>query len=262
MRSTIVEEVWQGWHSAGSAAAYAVRERKEPSVSATTVLGRHVRVLQILRHLQSGSSFNVQELAGRLDVCRRTVFRDLSLLRDAGIKLFFDDELECYRLAPHDDLLVTPELDADELTTLVTAVHLSMLQGIPSCRDMLRRTTNKLLALSPFHVRHSVTCLAGSCVVDTPADDYSPRTIRVVHQVLQALRQRRTLQVRLCTSHPEGPLDTNLATYQVLVNINAWQVTGRSSHHGAVRTFDPRHVAQADITDEIYAIPRGYRTSR
>ena len=115
-----------------SAAASARRERKEPSVSATTVLGRHVRVLQILRHLQSGSGFNVQELAGRLDVCRRTVFRDLSLLRDAGIQLVFDAERECYRLAPSNDLLVMPELDADELTTLVTAVHLSMLQGIPA----------------------------------------------------------------------------------------------------------------------------------
>ena len=27
------------------------------------------------------------------------------------------------------------------------------------------------------------------------------------------------------------------------------------------RTFDPRHIAQADITDEVYAIPRGYRTT-
>jgi len=49
---------------------------------------------------------------------------------------------------------------------------------------------------------------------------------------------------------------------QHIVNINAWQVTGRSSHHNAVKTFDPRQIAQADITDEVYAIPRGYRTSR
>jgi predicted DNA-binding transcriptional regulator YafY len=221
-----------------------------------------VRVLQILRHLQSGSGFTVQELAGRLDVCRRTVFRDLSLLRDAGIQLVFDAQRECYRLASHDDLVVMPELDADELTTLVTAVHLSMLQGIPSCRDILRQTTNKLLALSPFHVRHSVTRLADSCVVDMPSHDYSPNTVRVMHQILQALQQRRMLHVRLCASHPEGPLETRLATYQVLVTINAWQVTGRSSHHNAVKTFDPRQIAQADITDEVYAIPRGHRTSR
>jgi predicted DNA-binding transcriptional regulator YafY len=203
----------------------------------------------------------VEELAGRLAVCRRTVFRDLGLLRDAGIQLAFDAQRQCYRLAPSSDLLVMPELDADELTTLVTAVHLSMLQSIPPCRDMLRQTTNKLLALSPFHVRHHVTRLADSCAVEVPSNEYPPRAVRMVDQILQALRQRRVLQIRLCASHAEGPLDTKLATYQLLVNVHAWQVTGRSSHHRAVRTFDPRHIARADITDEVYAIPRGYRTT-
>ncbi|NLX53903.1 MAG: HTH domain-containing protein [Planctomycetaceae bacterium] len=228
---------------------------------AASVVGRHVRVLQILRQLQSGQSFTVQELAGRLAVCRRTVFRDLSLLRDAGVSLVFDAQRACYRLAARDDLLQAPDLDADELTMLVTAVHLSVLQGIPGCRDLLRQTTNKLLALSPFHVRHSVARLADACTVDTPARDYSPRTTCVMHQILLALHQRRVLRIRLNATYPEGPLDTSLATYQVLANTSAWQVTGRSSHHRAVMTLDPRQVTQADITDEVYAIPRGYRTS-
>ena len=231
-------------------------------MSTSSVLGRHARILQILRHLQSGCGCNPAQLAGRLDVCRRTIFRDLHLLRDAGVELIYDEAQASYRLAPHGDMLVTPELDPDELTTLVTAVHLSMLQGIPACRDVLRQTTNKLLALSPFHVRHDVTRLAGSCSADTPSDDYSPRMTRVVHQILQALRQRRSLQIRLCDSHPEGPLCTRLATYQVLVTAHAWQATGRSSHHRAVRTFDPREIAQAELTDEVYAIPHGYRASR
>jgi predicted DNA-binding transcriptional regulator YafY len=231
-------------------------------VSPSRVLGRHARVLQILRHLQSGCGCNVAQLAGRLDVCRRTIFRDLHLLRDAGVELIYDEMQATYRLAPRGDLLVTPELDPDELTTLVTAVHLSMLQGIPACRDVLRQTTDKLLALSPFHVRHNVTCLAGSCSVDTPSDDYSPRTSRIVHQILQALRQRRSLQIRLCPSHPEGPLGTMLATYQVVVTANAWQATGRSSYHRDVRTFDPREIVQAEMTDEVYAIPRDYRSAR
>jgi predicted DNA-binding transcriptional regulator YafY len=229
-------------------------------VSAAAVLGRHVRVLQILRHLQSGNGFTVEELSLRLDVCRRTVFRDLNLLREAGVQLSFDAARQCYRLAPCKDLLVMPELNADELSTLVTAVHLSLLQSIPPCRDLLRQTTNKLLALSPFHVRHSVTRLADSCALEAPTDAFSTRAVGVVNQILQALRQRRVLKIRLCSSHPEGRLDTHLATYHLLVNLNAWQVTGRSSYHRAVRTFDPRHIAEADVTDEVYAIPRGYRT--
>jgi len=228
-------------------------------VSATNVLGRHLRVLKILHHLQSGRSFTVKELAGCLDVCRRTIFRDLCLLRDAGIRLSFDARRRSYRLTPPNDLAVMPELDVDELTTLVTAVHLSMLQRIPSCRELLRQTTNKLLAGSPYHVRHSVTRLADSCAVDTPAQECSPHAVSIVNQVLLALRQRHVLEIRLLPSHPDGPLDTKLATYQVLANCSTWQITGRSSHHRAVKTFDPRNIAEAEVTDEVYAIPRGYR---
>jgi predicted DNA-binding transcriptional regulator YafY len=218
-------------------------------------------VLRILRQLQTGSGLNAAELADQLDVCRRTVFRDLGLLRDAGIAFYFDATTRCYRLAQRDDLLVAPELDVDELTTLIAAVRLSMLQGVPNCRSVLRQTTNKLLAQSPFPVRHGVTLLAGSCFIDTPADCYTPHTTRVLHQVLQALRQRKWLHLHLSGSHPEAPLQTRLAIYQLLVDARAWHVTGRSSYHRDVRTFDVRDIAQAELGDEAYAIPRIYRTA-
>lgn len=230
-------------------------------MSAPTVLARHARVLRILRQLQTGTGLNAAELADQLDVCRRTIFRDLGLLRDAGIEFCFDDATRCYRLAPRDDLLMIPALDADELTTLIAAVRLSMLQGVPNCRAALRQTTNKLLAQSPFPIRHGVTLLAGSCVIETPADRYAPHTTRVLHLVLQALRQRKWLCLHLGASHPEAPLQTRLAIYQVLVDAHAWHVTGRSSYHRDVRTFDVRDIAEAELADEVYAIPRGYRSA-
>jgi hypothetical protein len=125
----------------------------------------------------------------------------------------------------------------------------------------LRKTTNKLLAPSPFPVRHGVTLLAGSCVIDMPADRYAPHTTHVLHLVLQALRQRQWLHLHLGGSHPEAPLQTRLAIYQILVNTHSWNVTGRSSYHRDVRTFDVRDIAQAELADEVYAIPRGYRTA-
>lgn len=228
-------------------------------MSAPTVQGRHTRILQILSHLQSGGGLNANELAGQLDVCRRTIFRDLSLLRDVGIDIYFDEEMDCYRLSSRNDLVVTPVLDTEELTTLVAAAHLSVLQNIPACDSLLRQSTTKLLAQSSFQVRHSVTRLTSSCTLRTPSDEYSPRTVLVVQHILQAIRQRRTLRVRLAESECENCIETKFAPFQLVATSDAWQVTGRSWHHRGVRTFDPREIERADITNEIYAIPRGYQ---
>ncbi len=228
-------------------------------MSPPTVLARHARVLRILRHLQTGNGANAAELANQLAVCRRTIFRDLELLRDAGVALRFDAATRCYRLAPRTDLLVAPELDGDELAILIAAIRLSMLQGVPHCRAVLRQTINKLLAQSPCPVRHGVALLAGSCVIQTPADRYTPQATHVLHLVLQALRQRKRLHLHLGGAHPEAPLQTRLAIYQIQVDAQAWKVTGHSSYHQDVQTYDIRDIARTELADEVYAIPRGYR---
>lgn len=227
-------------------------------MSPSNSVRRHTRVLKILRHLQSGNGCTVDELAGRLDVCRRTIFRDLHLLRDAGVGVIFDDADDLYRLASRDDLSRVPELEAQELSTLVTAVHLSLLQGIPGCRDQLRQVTNKLLAVSPSQVRHCVARLAASCAVAATGDSFPPQASRAMQQVLLALQDRHTVQIQLATTRVEGPLRTRFATYQVRATPTAWQITGRSTHHAAVCTLDPRDMLQVEITDEVYAIPREY----
>lgn len=230
-------------------------------MSAPTVLARHARVLRILRQLQTGTGLNATEMADQLDVCRRTIFRDLELLREAGIAFRFDSAARCYRLAPRDGLLVAPELDVDELAILIAAIRLSMLQGVPDYRVVLRQAVNKLLAQSPFPVRHGVSLLAGSCVLATPADRYTPQVTQVLHVALQGLRQRKWLDLHLAPADREVPLRTRLAVYQIQVDAHAWRLVGRSSHHQEVQTFDVSDIALARLADEVYAIPRSYRSA-
>ena len=64
------------------------------------VMARHARVLKILTCLQSGPGFNARQLADHLKVSRRTVFRDLSIIRDSGVVVFFDSIADAYRIHP------------------------------------------------------------------------------------------------------------------------------------------------------------------
>ncbi len=227
---------------------------------ASSVAGRHARLLQILSHLQSGSGLNASRLAGELAVCRRTIFRDLRLMRAAGIEIHFDEEMKCYRLQSRRDLMVMPTLEHEELTSLLTAVHFSILRHLPTWSDVLRQSTNKLLAHSPYQVQHHATRLISSCSLQWGSDSCSERVDVVIHQVLEAISRRRVLRLKLQDGGWNREVTTHFAPYQVIAGTESWQIIGKSSHHQAVRTLDPCQIQSTQMTEEIYAVPRQYQS--
>lgn len=60
-------------------------------------MDRTSRILRLIALLQA-EAWNTQQLAQRLNVGRRTVFRDLQLLRANGFLITFDGERKSYRL--------------------------------------------------------------------------------------------------------------------------------------------------------------------
>ena len=61
-------------------------------------LGRIHRLLQLIGLLQAGRGYNSDALAQACGVSRRTVFRDLDLLRLSGVPLSFDEKQQRYRI--------------------------------------------------------------------------------------------------------------------------------------------------------------------
>ena len=61
-------------------------------------LSKISRLVQLLGLLQAGKGLNVDGLATACRVSRRTIFRDLDVLRKAGVPLLLDDERGVYRI--------------------------------------------------------------------------------------------------------------------------------------------------------------------
>ena len=55
-------------------------------------LSRIHRLLKLISLLQAGRGYNIEGLAGACGVSRRTIFRDLDLLRQSGVPLSLDDQ--------------------------------------------------------------------------------------------------------------------------------------------------------------------------
>src|SRR5256885_13634239 len=61
---------------------------------------RITRLLRLLQMLQSGPGTNASTLAKAFNVGRRTIFRDLQVLRDADLPLEYDARTERYYVSP------------------------------------------------------------------------------------------------------------------------------------------------------------------
>jgi hypothetical protein len=54
--------------------------------------------LELIGLLQAGKGRNVSSLAADCQVTRRTIFRDLAILRQSGVPILFDEEFQAYHL--------------------------------------------------------------------------------------------------------------------------------------------------------------------
>jgi predicted DNA-binding transcriptional regulator YafY len=80
---------------------------------------------QLLRLLRRRADWTVAELAGRLEVSRRTVLRDIGALRDAGFDLdTFSGPGGGVRLNPT-SVMITSQLRTDEVVALVLSVAIA-----------------------------------------------------------------------------------------------------------------------------------------
>ncbi|QDU26950.1 HTH domain protein [Anatilimnocola aggregata] len=112
------------------------------------------RILRILSLLQSGAPFNALQLAQETNVHRRTVFRDVALLRGAGIPIRFDPETACYSLVALPEFLAEGIRSPDLLRMLqAAALGNFILRGNA---DLIGRTIQHLAASLPTTDRSEV----------------------------------------------------------------------------------------------------------
>jgi predicted DNA-binding transcriptional regulator YafY len=71
------------------------RSEKTDSISP---LVRPQRLLKLISLLEAGRAITGDSLAQSLGVCRRTVFRDVKVLRGANIPIYFDSSDQGYRI--------------------------------------------------------------------------------------------------------------------------------------------------------------------
>ena len=80
------------------------------------------RIVQILTTLQSGKSYNVNDMAQMFGMSRRTIFRDLEELQAVGVPCCYNAKTGGYTINP--EFFLPPiDLNLQEALSLLLLIH-------------------------------------------------------------------------------------------------------------------------------------------
>lgn len=220
------------------------------------------RLLRIIETLQSGQVYNSQELAELCLVSRRTVFRDIAALQQAGLNIVLDQSRQGYFL-PHRLRFPPSELTVSEALSLVLICHElgGTDNGIPF-QSPARSGAQKICRNLPPHIRDYLGEITEA--VSIGLESHHPLTGSQANYelVLSALIDRRQMRIEYDAASVDGRSQTVLDAYRVLFRRRSWYVIGRSSLHKEVRVFHLGRILKTELLDDRYQIPQRFSLER
>lgn len=224
-------------------------------------LTRISRLIQQLGLLQASKGCNASQLAQSCKVSRRTIFRDLEVLRDAGVPLLFDDDRNVYRIPGTYYLPPTNFTPEEALAVIVLCYELGSNSRLPFY-EAAQNAAIKLEASLPGSVRRQLEELSvGVQIKPVPGNRLEGQT-PIYQQLLGAIAARRPVCMEYDSFSERLSLKLKLSPYRMLFSRRSWYVIGRSSVHHEVRTFNVGRILSLHLLDETFHVPRGFSIER
>ncbi|MCP3980344.1 MAG: HTH domain-containing protein [bacterium] len=150
----------------------------EAANSGAAIRGRVTRAIRIVGLIQSGQARSVGSLADQLGVSRRTVFRDIRTLRDAGVPI--ESELGKGYAVTDGTQVPGLHLSKDEASALVSLVELASQTNdhapeLKAAITALRRAITQLPADEREEYRRRLRCVHTGDVGHSTAPQDGPR---------------------------------------------------------------------------------------
>lgn len=221
----------------------------------------------MLGHLQTGRGHNARALADLCRVSRRTIFRDLDLLRDAGVPLHYDSQEERFRI-PGTYYLPPTNFTTEEALSVIVLCHEVGQRAQVAFLDAAHSAAAKLQSSLPTALREQLASMSRAIQIRlgplaTPNDDVGVGVQRQYYeQLVAAITRRKSVRIRYDSVAERKAITTKLSPYRLWFSRRAWYVIGRSSLHRATRTFHLGRIQELTPLDDGYKMPRGFSLER
>jgi len=224
-------------------------------------LTRITRLLELIGLLQSGRGHNAHSLAVECAVSRRTIFRDIDVLRLAGVPLEFDEAEQHYRIPGMNFLPPTNFTPEEALSLLVLCQNLGDSKGVPF-HAPARTAAIKLESALPERLREYLRDVSSAVHLRLEPTSGSASAAPIYQQLIDCIARRRSVRIEYDSFSDAEVLRTKLSPYRLLFSRRSWYVFGRSSVHRQTRTFNVARIRRLEVLEDRFRFPRGFTIER
>lgn len=215
------------------------------------------RLLTILKLLQTGRA-TPSSLAQECGLSRRTIFRDIEAIRNAGIPLVFNEEQRRYYLVQDFFLKSTHFTPAEALAHITLAFEIGDNSKFPFF-SAARDASLKLISVLPPELKEYVAKIG-----DSVQYLVEPRNQLESHEtqfdlLLKSYSERLAVAVTYQSPAEQDDMRLVLHPYVVFFSRRSWYVVGRSSLHQEARTFNVGRIREIELTDENFVVPSQFK---
>jgi len=196
---------------------------------------RLARVLRVLELVQSRGRWTTKAIADELECSERTVYRDLDVLRFAGIPYFREGDQQFVRVRP-DFRFPVITLTDDEVLGLSLAATLTKAPGLDVTAGATP-ATRKLAAVSKQETQDLIDDAQRLIsVLDLKLVDHS-RHHDIIRTVQMALMQGKQISGLYESPYEAEPVKLKLHPYRLCLIKNAWYIIGTIAGESIPKTF-------------------------
>ncbi|MEV0385280.1 YafY family protein [Nonomuraea sp. NPDC050643] len=216
---------------------------------------RASRLVSILLLLQTRGRMTAQELAGRLEVSVRTIYRDVDSLHSAGIPLYGDaGPRGGYQLLDGYRTRLTG-LTSDEAESLFLA-------GLPGpaaelgLGAVVTAAQLKLMAALPVELRDRAGRIQERFHLDAPTWYRDQEPVTYLPAVADAVWNERRIQVRYRRWKAPQEVERRLEPYGLVVKAGRWYLV--AGVNGEARTYRVSQILDLHPLAEGFTRPAGF----
>ena len=219
------------------------------------------RLFRVVLILQAEKFPNARELAERCEVSRRTIYRDLDLLTEAGIPVRYRVEKQGYQLAKGFFLPPTELDEAETLALLILAQQRRVCDGLAPLHHAWGGAA-KLVQALPAEIREHVTAAAEPFLTGARRGVSPPDRRLVQETIVSALARLRQIRVWYRVSDGQADECTKFSLYRLVLRDDHWFMIGRSSLRRGIEVIGVPWVRRVVMTDDPYTIPPRFNLGR
>jgi predicted DNA-binding transcriptional regulator YafY len=225
-----------------------IRSAKRRTTCEAVIQQRIARTIRMLGLLKAGPIYNTQNLADEFSVSRRTVYRDLRALREAGISVQIDKCSEAYYVRAQREPGQIP-LRYEQVVLLALAAHLSPLNCSRQLATEIRSAITVLIDGLPHSTQLEVGRLLSHTQVDT-----DPLPTRVLDEIVRALRHRKPVQVLMETDRGVYA-NVEIVPSRLVASADGWQLLGYTAGDQNLQSFNVSSFLRVELNEQSGALP-------